>query len=327
MNVLSLFGFTKAKKTCKHKAAKQSMTFLSFAEIAKKDVKWSTSKNYMTATRSLMAFKGGKDVVMDSLTVRDIDAYENWLLANGKKKNTTSLYMRSLRSMYNKAKARRLLKDKKPFRNVFTGNEKTDKYGVTEEELRAMDNLELEKGSKLDVTRDIFILSFSLGGIAFVDLTRLRKDMLNGKTLTYYRQKTGTKVKLNLNDKSIGILSKYTRGDSDYLFPTGELSDDEDKKHRQIYSRLGSYNRYLKKIAKLADIDKDITSYYARHAWASLAYAEGISMAIISAALGHTNTKTTQIYIKGIDDNSITESNNKLIEKIFATSLKEVVNT
>ena len=83
-------------------------------------------------------------------------------------------------------------------------------------------------------------------------------------------------------------------------------------------SALNRYNRSLKLLARQAGIPVKLTSYVARHSWASIAYEQGVALPVISKALGHTNTETTLVYIEGIKDERLAEANRKLLERIGA---------
>ncbi|MGP1536873.1 tyrosine-type recombinase/integrase, partial [Bacteroides heparinolyticus] len=148
-------------------------------------------------------------------------------------------------------------------------------------------------------------------------------------------------------------LDKYATRESDYLFPIlykvkggekdrtkgGETDKGKDGgKGRttggtklgnpvevSYSSALNRYNRSLKQLARQAGIAVNLTSYVARHSWASIAYEQGVDLPVISKALGHTDTKTTLIYIEGIKDERLAEANRKLLERFSeATSYEEV---
>ena len=80
------------------------------------------------------------------------------------------------------------------------------------------------------------------------------------------------------------------------------------------------YNRHLRQISKIAGLRRSLTSYVARHSWASMAYSNNVDLAVISKALGHSNTETTMVYIREIDDNRIDMANRKLLGTITKTT-------
>ena len=111
------------------------------------------------------------------------------------------------------------------------------------------------------------------------------------------------------------IIQRYHVPNSDYLFPILE---------RYTYrSFLSSYNRALKALGKLAGISTPLSSYLARHSWASLANERNISLPVIAAALGHSNTRTTLFYISEIDNQVVARENKKLLDGLFRVALRK----
>ncbi|WP_315087576.1 phage integrase SAM-like domain-containing protein, partial [Bacteroides heparinolyticus] len=101
-----------------------------FVRVAACGLSRSTADNYRTAVRSFVRFNGGRDVPLSALDAETLRRYERWLRDRGVCPNTSSCYLRSLRAIYNKAAAKRLVKDKAPFKGVFTGNERTVKRSI-----------------------------------------------------------------------------------------------------------------------------------------------------------------------------------------------------
>ncbi|MGI6816831.1 phage integrase SAM-like domain-containing protein, partial [Bacteroides sp. KG122] len=142
----------------------------------------STAGNYRTAVRSFVRFNSGRDVPLSALSAETLRRYERWLRERGVCPNTSSCYMRSLRAVYNKAAARRLVKDKAPFKGVFTGNEKTVKRSIGAEEIRRLKSLSsfpppCGGGKEKEAAPasgafalDLFLFSFYSMGMPFADL-------------------------------------------------------------------------------------------------------------------------------------------------------------
>ena len=86
----------------------------------------------------------------------------------------------------------------------------------------------------------------------------------------------------------------------------------------QYQNKLNSYNRLLKKLSSLAGLNVNLSSYVVRHTWASLAYSSNVELNVISKALGHTNTNTTQIYIRELEDYRLKDANHIVLGAIFS---------
>ncbi|RRD90858.1 recombinase [Bacteroides heparinolyticus] len=299
-----------------------------FTDAATKVVSRSTADNYRTAVRSFLRFNGSRDVPLSALNADTLRRYERWLRDRGVCPNTSSCYMRSLRSLYNKAAAKRLIKDRTPFKGVFTGNEKTVKRSIGTKEIRGLiqpfsppphgRGTGGEVSKALFLALDLFLFSFYAMGMPFTDLARLRKTQIKDGVLTYFRRKTGRQVRVTLEPCMLHILEKYKAEGTDYLFPILYKVKNGGITPVSYPSALNRYNRSLKLLARQAGIPVKLTSYTARHSWASIAYEQGVSLPVISKALGHTNTETTLVYIEGIKDERLAEANRKLLERIGA---------
>ena len=112
------------------------------------------------------------------------------------------------------------------------------------------------------------------------------------------------------------IIQKYANDDSDYLFPIIRSLDPK-KAYRQYQVSLGVYNKKLKELSRMAGIKANLTSYVVRHTWASLAYEKNVDLSVISKALGHTDTQTTQIYIREINDERLATANRSLLSSFL----------
>ncbi len=246
--------------------------------------------------------------------------------------------MRSLRAIYNKAAAKPLVKDKAPFKGVFTGNERAVKRSIGEKEICKIKSLSPgpspigrgERGKRGvgaagagDSAADFFLFSFYAMGMPFVDLAHLKRSQIKDGVLTYHRRKTGQQVRVTLEPCMIDILDKYATQESEYLFPIlYKVERGKDGKSGKTMEvpyplALNRYNRALKALARQARISVSLTSYVARHSWASIAYGRNIDLPVISKALGHTNTQTTLVYISEIDDRQLASANRKLLKGIF----------
>ena len=320
------FGEKKTEKRVR-KPQKISPTLSGFVHAAAEGVSLSTQENYRTAVRSFIRFSGGTDVPVSALDADSVRNYERWLRDRGVCPNTSSCYMRSLRAIYNKAATKRLVKDKEPFKGVFTGNERTVKRSIGAEEMRRLILSTFSPpcggGSGKEAVPapgasalDLFLFSFYAMGMPFTDLAHLRKRQVKDGVLTYRRCKTGRQVRVKLEKCMLDILEKYKAEGTDYLFPILYKVKDGRICPVSYPCALSRYNRSLKQLARRAGITVNLTSYVARHSWASIAYEQGVDLPVISKALGHTDTKTTLIYIEGIKDERLAEANRELLNRL-----------
>ena len=294
-------------------------TFSSVLPSASRSVGPSTAANYLTAVRSFVRFCGGSDVPLSGIDRLTVARYERWLHSRGVCPNTSSCYIRSLRAIYNKVAEARRIRNRHPFDGAFTGNVRTAKRSLTRAELTKLLQTDADSGGAADLARDLFLFSFCAMGMPFADMVHLRRRQVRDGTITYCRRKTRRPVSVRIESNLRAIINRYAGGTSDYLFPV--LSKDGNM--RSYSSALGWYNRQLKRLASRAGIGTPLTSYTARHTWASLAYAANVSLPVISKALGHTSTQTTLVYIGEINDNRVADANKKLLDSLITLPLRK----
>jgi site-specific recombinase XerD len=283
--------------------------------------KFGTARSYENALRSFMKFRDGQDLNLNQLDTLTICKFEQYLKQNRKSMNTISCYMRSLRATYNAAIRERIIerKPEDPFTDVFTGNALTHKRAIRKESIQKINALQFsDKKKYLDLTKDLFLFSFFAQGMAYVDVISLTKDNLKEGYIFYKRQKTGQPLSIKLLPCMQDILNKYSTvtAHSPYLFPVLHSETDEAALWKQYQAGLSRHNRHLKYISSLAGLSTKLTTYVARHSWASIASAEGIPLSIISRGMGHESEKTTRIYIARLNPAEVNKANRKILSFI-----------
>lgn len=287
----------------------------------------STVRNYHTALQSFSTFLDGTDIPVRSLTPHLVSLYADWLTERGISANTASCYLRSLRALYNRMARRGRMRRICPFANVFTGNSPTEKRSIPVNALQRLHTLQLPKESPLRLYRDLFLFCFYAMGMPFADVVRLRRSQVHGDHIVYRRQKTGRIVRVQIEPCMRAILRRYQRSDSLYLFPILPIMANKLAQQRAYRSALGRYNRALKRIAVLAGIRNNLSSYVPRHTWATQAYAHKVELAVIAQALGHVNTRATWTYVRPSGISILAAANKKIIKEVIKnTSAEEVFN-
>ena len=267
-----------------------------------------TANILITAKSSFERFRGGQDVLLDKIDNELMLKYENWLKNSGVMKNTTSCYMRTLRAIYNQAVKHRLSTQKNPFAHIFTRNDKTIKRAVGEATIVQIKNMDLTLHKELIVARDLFMFSFYLRGISFVDMANLRKHNVKNGYITYNRSKTKQLLTVKIEPCMQEIISRYKEQTvDDYLLPIYTLQN------RDNSSQLRNHNKRLKRISEILGLEKSISSYVSRHSWATIALRKGVSIEIISERMGHENESTTRIYLASFGQSVVDTANAKII--------------
>lgn len=285
-----------------------------YAQKIINNAKGGTAYNYKTALRSLTAYNKDRPPIMHEITYNFIDGYNKWLKKRGVTLNTISCYMRSLRSLYNSVIRQKRLHDKKPFRHISTRNHSTRKRSISNSEIRKIVALKLENKPSLEMTRDLFLFSFYAMGMPFVDMAHLEHGNIQGNYITYYRHKTGQMVCVRIENCMKKIIEKYSAYNRQRIFPIIERDMNED--YRTYHDCLCKYNKLLKRLGKMAGLTENLTSYVARHTWADIAYRMSSDLQTVSTALGHTNTKTTRIYVHDFVNPKLYKINHKILKAV-----------
>ena len=254
---------------------------------------------YKSTRSSLAKFIGRPDVRMSEVDLAFVRRYEDFLYSNGASGNTVSYYLRNLRSLYNQAVTDGYHpRGEYPFAKAQTRPAKTVKRALSRTDMQNLADLNLENEPELEFTRDLYLFSFYAQGMAFVDIVLLKKtDICNG-VLTYSRHKSKQLIRIVVTPQMQGVIDKYNT-ENEYLFPI--ISGEYASGYQKYRLALGRINRHLKKIAVVADIKVPLTTYTARHTWATLARDYGAPISVISAGLGHTSEEMTRVYLKDFD--------------------------
>jgi len=270
------------------------------------------AKVYKDSYWSLKTFTNNKlDIPFSHIDLDFLKAYEKWMRQKGYMETSMSLLFRTLRSTYNKAiVAKHAKRTSYPFDDfkVSKFNTKTEKRAVSKDIIKEIINLDLSgKSEYMNFSRDIFIFSYMCCGINLTDIANLKQNNIVNNRIVFSRQKTGKRISIPLSENAKQIIQKYSdKCSTDYIFPF--LNDSIHKTEAQRYRRrkkvLRNVNYCLKEIAKMIGIDS-LTSYVARHSYATVLKNSGVNIALISETLGHSDLKTTQIYLDSFENEQI----------------------
>lgn len=290
----------------------------------KQNGKARTSETYTAALNSFKKFlceakcqgrlHKDEDIMLDSLTSEIMEAYEAWHKQRGNSPNTISFYTRILRAVYHRAVEDNIIENRNPFRHVYTGVDKTIKRALPLPTIKKIKALDLSLSPPLDYARDMFMMSFYLRGMSFIDMAYLKKTDLRNGSVVYRRRKTGQQLTIGWAPEMQAILDKYPDNPTQYLLP---IIKTKGINERCAYHNMGyNINHNLKKIAELVDINIPLTMYVARHSWASAAKAKGIPLSVISEGMGHDSEATTQIYLASLDTSVVDQANSLILESL-----------
>lgn len=277
---------------------------------------------YKSSYNSINVFTNGNlEIPFSAIDVAWLNKYEKWLRSKGNKETTMSLMFRTLRSAYNKAiESKCARKSDYPFNDyrISKFDVSTEKRAIAKADVLkfSTDVHSIGKQQYVQLSKDIFIFSYLCGGINFTDIANLTKDnIIEGKRLHYIRQKTGKLIKLGLSEEALQIIKRYAVESKGYLFPilNAQLHKTPLQKQNRIHKMLGKVNKNLKRLAAQLGVEANLTTYVARHSFASVLKKSGVNIALISEALGHSDLTTTQIYLDSFDNEQIDNAMKNLL--------------
>jgi site-specific recombinase XerD len=234
---------------------------------------------------------------------------------------TMHYYFRTLRATYNKAvEAKCVDREKNPFieYKLSRFSTKTKKRALPKESVKKILKMNCSGMSeKARLAHDVFSFSYYCGGISLVDVANLTPDNIIDGRLIYERQKTHGMINLVMLDEAKTIIEKYTtyQKRAGYLFP---ILDNRKhitpmQKFNRVRKLCTQLNKELHKITAKLKIKEDVTTYVARHSFATVLKKSGVNIGIISQALGHQDIKTTQIYLSEFDNEQVDSAMKKLL--------------
>lgn len=280
----------------------------------KQNGKLRTSETYAVTLNSFKKFRNNEDLMLDGINSELMEAYEAWHRQRGVAPNTISFYTRILRAVYNRAVEDGIIENRSPFRRVYTGVDKTVKRALPLPVIRKIKALDLSLNPILDFARDMFIMSFMLRGMSFIDMAYLRKTDLSNGYITYRRRKTGQQLMIEWTKEMQMMLDKYPENSSDFLLP---IIRNPGTNERTTCRNVGyNINRNLKTIAAKVGLHIPLTMYVARHSWASAAKAKGIPLSVISDGMGHDSETTTRIYLASLDTSVVDRANSLILKSL-----------
>lgn len=311
--------YTTSDVVARYKIAHDKLSLLAYIDM-QISVKCQQKRYGMEAalhnTRlSVASFIGSRTVNLSDFNTKFVHEYETYLLGRGVSQNTICYYMRNLKAIYGKAKIEGYpLPAVYPFDHIRSRPCKTVKRALEQEDVRGLYHLDLSERPSLEFARDIFIFCFLCRGMPFVDAVYLKKENVYGGIVDYCRRKTKQRLQVAVTAQMEQLMNKY-RNESPYVFPILHGDDDRDL-HRQYRLTLERVNRLLKEIGKMCGITVPLTTYVARHSWATLAKKNGAPVAVISEGLGHTLEKTTHIYLKEFEHEVIDLVNERVNRQV-----------
>lgn len=277
---------------------------------------------YKDTKNNLIKFHGKKDLLFSDIDVRWLNKYENWLRGQGLKDTSMSFYFRTFRALFNKAISEKIIKkDVYPFDDYKLSKFKmqTQKRAISKDDMKRIIELPLPTDSRLRFAQQIFSFIYFAQGINIKDVSLLQWKNITNDRIYYIRSKTKQLINVGLSESLKNILDEFQplTGDEkeNYIFPILDknIHVTQTQIANRIHKKMGQINQDLKEIAQMLKIDVPLSTYVARHTYATVLKKGGADTSKIKQALGHTDIKTTEIYLRDFDDEDIDKMNDELL--------------
>lgn len=273
---------------------------------------------YKTLKNKLIVFTGHSHLTFDQITFRFLMQLETKHYADGGNAGGLSVYMRTLRSLYNKAvNSGYASKERYPFKDYKIKSKKAVHRAMSEADfMKLIDYVPVSPHPSYQRAKSLFLASFYLRGINWMDMAYLSMSNIQGdfERIRYVRRKTGEPFNIKIQPKLKEILTSFlppVQNKDTYLFPIIPQGQAEEKHVMTIRNKRQRLNKLFKKIAEELDI-APFTFYTARHTYATMAKRKGIPTAVIQESLGHATELMTQTYLDSFE-NSVVDKYDELI--------------
>lgn len=297
-----------------------SFAFDKYIEQLKAQERVGTAASFECAKVSLESFK--KNLKFAEITPSFLKSYEAFMKRNGRSQTTVGIYLRSLRAVFN---AQKISSDLYPF------GDKEGKYKIRSgsntkkaldvQEIAQLYQYKPEPKSATDRAKDYWFFLYLCNGMNVKDFCLLRWKNIDGNVLTYVRAKTERtnkaeeEIKVSLKPETMEIIQKWAQPSLNkeaFLFPHIEEGMSAEKQRDVFKQVTKTINKYMNRICAEISIDKNVTTYVARHSFATVLKNSGTSIEMISELLGHSSVEVTKNYLASFKIDQIHEQTNAL---------------
>lgn len=277
------------------------------------------ARAYNETLNALIKF-GSRGLSFKSITPVFLEKFEVFLRENGNQNGGIAFKMRELRAIFNKAIERGLIsQDTYPFKvyKISKLKQIKNKRALSKDEFIKIRDVDLSEKPHLVDAHNYFMFSFYTRGVNFVDMMKLKWENIQNGRIHYIRSKTKGSFNIEILEDAQPILDYYRKQQrpTDYVFPillSNNLTPIQIEYRKKKV--LQSYNSKLKEIAVLAKVDKKLTSYVARHSFATILKQLGTSVDMISEMMGHSDVQITMTYLKEFESSELDKENRKLLK-------------
>lgn len=329
INHLETFSFDAFEKKFRYKDSDLMNIFevfeIKMAELASEN-KIRTLDIYHCALKSLKEFHSSSKLYLNDINIKFLHSYEKWMISKGRSLTTISIYLRSLRAIYNLTIEENQITGKvSPFgkKKYQIPAPRNVKKALSLEEIKRLYQYKTEPGSPEQKYRDLWFFSYLCNGMNMKDICLLQHKNIQGNHIYFYRRKTINSVRdsepidVSLIPEARNILQRWGTPDNspeDFVFPFLSHDMSPERKDAAIKQVTKLTNKYIRRIAQKVGIDKPVSTYWARHSYATILMRANVGTEFISKQLGHKSLKTTANYLGSFENDAKTEIAKKLLD-------------
>jgi integrase len=280
------------------------------ANLLKSEGRISTAMSYECSIKSIKKFTEKDKLEFERADVHFFNQYEKWMLKKNNSNTTISMYVRNIRTIFNEAERAGLIKQGLyPFgkdKYVIPGGRNVKK-ALTIKEVGLIANYKVKEGSSEHRYRDYWLFSYLCNGINVKDIANLKYANIDGEVIKFVRAKTQRENKANQRTITVVISKELGKiidtwgnkpgAKENYIFPILEDGLTPEQEYATIRQATKLINRYVSNIAECIGIINKVTTYTARHSFATVLKRTGAPLEYISESLGHSNLATTENYL------------------------------
>ena len=290
--------------------------YLTYIQNLKKEKRIRYAGMLEVSYNSFIKFNKHLDIPFSDIDAAWLKRYELWMKEQNLSVSTISTRVRHLRAVFNLAIEEHSIKnDCYPFHSykVSKLNRQTVKRALTKQDILKV--MQYKGTSSMEcLAIDIFIFSYLNAGINFIDIAKLKHSNIAENHLIYNREKTKKLINVPLQVKALEIIAKYQKDKSPYLFPIlSPFHKTEVQIANRLHKMLAKINKHLKELGERLELPIPLTTYVARHSYATVLKRAGVSTSIISESLGHSSEKITQVYLDSFDNEQINNAMKNLL--------------
>ena len=284
-----------------------------------------TASIYSNLKKSLEGFQGGKKLTFVQITPDYLHRFDSWMRTTGKGQTTVGIYMRHLRRVFNMAIEDGLIQKSiypfgKGLNHYKIAAPRNIKKALSITDIQKLFDYQPDKGSSEGYYRDLWLFSYLCNGINVKDICELKHSNIKGDEIIFNRSKTKNSDRTpkpiviviikQIND----IKQRWGTGET-YIFPILKPGMNAEDTLKRVKSVTKSINKYIKLIAAKVGIEQNISTYTARHSFATILKRSNVSVEFISDALGHKNINTTESYLGSFEKDERRKIAENLIPK------------